>query len=219
MDLRKLKQHFQVAEKLRETAWRNLRSKQVLVEAKKVADAKTAAKAKKKKVIPTATATDVIKISHADVSKLSVAFGFHLGDKDSKASAKAAATKWRVEGKKAANSIFIGKNTPSSKNTLSSKGRPGSPNSAGKNTTSRSAAILLSNESMGSKYPGWTKKTFERASGNTAGTKDAYFYSPHQQIKFRAMKGVDLFIGILSEPGVGGESVAMKLYKQRGYKQ
>ena len=229
--LEAMRHHFTVAEKLRSMAFWKLRSKQAEIqkelveslkaaeakreaEAIKVLEAKKAAKAKKKKVIPTATASDVIKISRADVSKLPVAFGFRLGDKSSKIAATAAATKWRVEGKKASNSIFIGKNTPSS------KGTPESGHSAAKSTTPRSSAILISTESMSSNYPGWTKKTYERASGNTAGTKDTYFYSPQQQIKFRAMKGVDTFMLILAEPDVAGdESKAMVLYKQRGYKK
>eukprot|EP00984_Skeletonema_dohrnii_P033497 scaffold30297_cov61-Skeletonema_dohrnii-CCMP3373.AAC.1 len=111
--LEAIRHHFRVAEKLRSMAYWKLRSKQAeiqkeLVESLKAAEAKReaeamkvlearrkAAKAKKKKVIPTATASDVIKISRADVSKLPVAFGFRLGDKSSKIAATAAATKWR----------------------------------------------------------------------------------------------------------------------------
>ena len=213
------KHHFGVAEKLREAAWWKLRSIQTHKEAKKLTEvvkateAKKAAEAKKEEDVPSATASDVMKISHANLSKLPVAFGFRLRDKSSKSAATAATTKWRVEGKKASNSIFIGKNTPSS------KGTPESRHNAAKSTAPRSSAVLLSTELMSSAYPGWTKKRFERTSGNTAGTKDTYFYSPHQQIKFRAMKGVDTFIRILSEPDVDGdESKAMVLYKQRGYK-
>lgn len=213
--LTKLKQQFQVAEVLRGMAWGDLKqeeNKLKLAEAKKAADAKKAAEAKRKKVsIPIATASDVIESSHVDASKLPVAFAFHLDDKDSKSSAKMAATNWRVKGKKASNSIFIGKNTPSSK---------GTPESHPHSATRTNAARLVSTEPLGSKYPNWTRKTFERVSGNTAGTKDTYFYSPHQQIKFRAMKGVDIFIRILAEPDVAGdESLAMKLYIGRGYKK
>ncbi len=231
-------QHFRVAEKLRTKSWLKLQRLKKLekqketemlaaalraVEAKEVAEAKKVAETKKeamkkadakKKMIPTATASDAKRISHADVSKLPVAFGFRLGDKASKIAATTAATKWRVEGKKASNSIFIGKNTPSS------KGTPESRHNAAKITTPRSSAILLSTEPMSSKYPGWTKQTFKRTSGNTAGSKDTYFYSPHQQIKFRAMKGVDTFIRILAEPDVDGdESKAIELYKKRGHKK
>ncbi|KAL7436459.1 hypothetical protein ACHAXM_005370 [Skeletonema potamos] len=213
--LTKLKQHFQVAEELRGTAWRDLQMKKgeinlELAKAQKAAEAKKAAEATKTNVIPTATASDMIKISHVNVSKLPVAFAFNLDDKASKASAKKAATKWRVEGKKASNSIYIGKNTPCSKVSPESQSY----------SAKRTAPLLLSTEPLGSKYPNWTKQTFERVSGNTAGTKDAYFFSPRQQIKFRAMKGVDIFIGILAEPDVAGdESVAMKLYTERGYKK
>lgn len=224
------RQRFSVAEKLRTKAWLKLKQLERQIEAEKSAaalrataakkvaevvekEARKKAEAKKKKMIPSATASDVRRLSYADVLKLPLAFGFCLGDMSSKAAATAAATKWRVEGKKASNSIFIGKNTPSSKGTPENR-------IAAKSTTPRSSAILLSTEPMSSNYPGWTKKTFERASGNTAGTKDTYFYSPQQQIKFRAMKGVDTFIRILAEPDVDGdESKAMELYKKRGYKK
>ncbi len=230
------RQRFLVAEKLRTKAWSKLKQleKQQKAEknsaaalrataAKKVDEARKAAElrieakkaeAKKRKMIPSATASGAIRISHADVSKLPLAFGFRLGDKASITAATTATTKWRVEGKKASNSIFIGKNTPNPKST------PESRQSAAKGTTPRSSAILLSTEPMSSDYPGWTKQVFERVSGNTAGTTDAYFYSPQQQIKFRAMKGVNTFIGILAEPNVDGdESKAMELYKKRGFKK
>ena len=62
-------------------------------------------------------------------------------------------------------------------------------------------------------------KTFQRTGGKTAGSTDKYFYSPQKEIKFRSMKGCIQFIEILGEPEVdGNETIALKLYKERGYK-
>jgi hypothetical protein len=190
--IKKLKQHFDVCEQLREMAWKDLKLKERQMK-----------ELEQLRRRPFATASDIIKASHAEASKLPVAFGFHLYDKASKASATAAATKWSKEGKEAVISMFTVKN-----------------DSANTTGTTRSSAKLLLTELMGSEeFPGWTKKTFERVSGNTTGTKDSYFYSPENQFKFRSIKGVKIFIGILSEPGVAGdESRALALYKQRGHK-
>ena len=238
--IRKLTQHFAVAEELRTLAWNNLtlkkrhqeiidkKKQQIAVEmtAKKAEAAKKKRQqkavelaAKRRKVIPIATASGLIKISHRDVSKLPVAFGFHLDDKSSKSLATAAATKWRNGGKKASKSVYIAKIKPNSKQQ---QGTPESDQhnpSSNTSSTPRGSANLLWEGPLGEEFPGWTKQTFERATGASAKTKDSYFYSPHNQIKFRAMKGVRLFIGILSEPGVAGdESVALKIYKERGHK-
>jgi hypothetical protein len=237
--IRKLTQHFAVSEELRTLAWNNLALKkrhqetidkqrqQIAVEmtAKKAEAAKKKRQqkavelaAKRRKIIPVATASDVIKISHRDVSKLPVAFGFHIDDKLSKSLATAAATKWRNGGKKAAKSVYIAKITPNSKQQGIPESHQHNP-SSNASSTPRGSANLLWEGPLGEEFPGWTKKTFERATGASARSKDSYFYSPHNQIKFRAMKGVRLFIGILSEPGVAGdESVALKIYKERGHK-
>ncbi len=237
--IRKLTQHFAVSEELRTLAWNNLALKkrhqetidnqrqQIAVDmaAKKAEAAKKKRQqkavelaAKRRKIIPVATASDVIQISHRDVSKLPVAFGFHLDDKSSKSLATAAATKWRNGGKKAAKSVYIAKITPNSKQQGTPESHQHNP-SSNTSSTPRGSANLLWEGLLGEEFPGWTKKTFERATGASAKTKDSYFYSPHNQIKFRAMKGVRLFIGILSEPGVAGdESVALKIYKERGHK-
>ena len=219
--IRKLTQHFNVSEELRSLAWNNLALKkrhQAEAAQKKRQQKAAEVAAKRRKNIPVATASGVIKISHRDVSKLPVAFGFHLDDKASKSLATAAAAKWRSSGKKAAKSVYIAKITPNSKQQQATPESHQHNASSNTSNTPRGSANLLWEGPLGEEFPGWTKKTFERAAGASAKSKDSYFYSPNQ-IKFRAMKGVRLFIGILSEPGVAGdESVALKIYKERGHK-
>ena len=171
------------------------------------------------KRIPTATASKVIQMSHIVLSKFPIGFAYKLGDEYSKTLATSAATKWRVEGKKASNSIFIGRKMSESKVTPESRRNTTKSPTQPRTGTQRTPAALLSSEAMGPKYLGWTTKTFQRVSGTSAGTKDKYFYSPHHQFKFRSMKGVDIFILILKEPAVNGdETKAWKVYKGRGYR-
>ncbi|KAL7547842.1 hypothetical protein ACHAWF_011122 [Thalassiosira exigua] len=85
--------------------------------------------------------------------------------------------------------------------------------------TPRTPATLLSTEPASSLPEGWTKKTFRRNAGKTAGTTDVYFFSPGREIKFRSVKGCKAFLGLLVEEGVDGdENKARKLYKERGHK-
>ena len=84
--------------------------------------------------------------------------------------------------------------------------------------TPKTPAILLSTNQAPNLPEGWVVKLFQRMAGKTAGSTDKYFYSP-KKVKFRSMKGCKLFIDILSEPDVdGSESIALNVYKDRGYK-
>ena len=46
---------------------------------------------------------------------------------------------------------------------------------------------------------GWTKKIFERSSGNSKGHTDRYWFTPTQQYKLRSMKEVHRFFDALSQ--------------------
>ena len=63
---------------------------------------------------------------------------------------------------------------------------------------------------------GWRTETTVRKTGKSAGRFDTYYYSPNQSIKFRSMKGVQMFIGILNLEGVDGdEEKAHMLFKKK----
>ena len=83
--------------------------------------------------------------------------------------------------------------------------------------SSRPRAKMLSEKPAKGLGEGWVARTFERASGATAGQTDTYFYSPREGLKFRAMKGCQIFIEICREAGVDGdEKMAWRLFKERG---
>ena len=61
---------------------------------------------------------------------------------------------------------------------------------------------------------GWVKQIVQRQRGATAGTNDAYWYSPKENKKFRSMKEIRSFLGHL-EACNGDESEAWKLFKHK----
>lgn len=58
---------------------------------------------------------------------------------------------------------------------------------------------------------GWTKKTFERQSGKSKGTRDSYWYSPEHQYKFRSLNEITRFKACLEQ--MGNEADAWKRFK------
>lgn len=56
---------------------------------------------------------------------------------------------------------------------------------------------------------GWVKKTFQRQSGKTAGTKDSYWYSPVHRVKLRSITDVKKFLAALVQCN-GDELLARK---------
>ena len=147
--------------------------------------------------------------------KLPVAFGFNLNDNASKELAQEATEKCTNEGMKAGKSlrVSIGEGKMIS-------GVPCvTPKVKTPKKTPKTPAELLSTKPAPNLPNGWLVKLFKRQSGATAGSTDKYFYSPDNEIKFRSMKGCNVFIGILDEPDVDGdEAMALKEYKERGYK-
>lgn len=61
---------------------------------------------------------------------------------------------------------------------------------------------------------GWTKKTFQRASGRSKGDFDSYWYSPIENKKFRSMNEVRRFLAALQTTN-GDEAKAWKMFKGR----
>lgn len=59
---------------------------------------------------------------------------------------------------------------------------------------------------------GWIKRTFERQSGATKGSRDRYWYTPITQKKLRSMVEVKRFMTALQEGG-GDEGYAWKKLK------
>ena len=184
-----------------------------------------------------ATASEIRKLrksNKASVAKLPVAFGFWLDDKDgsSKKTSRQAKRAWMARGKMALETEREKqgkKGTPKNRSAATNSSKtPQSKAEASPKTSSsilstpktpRAPATLLSSEAAPGLPVGWMSKTFQRASGKTAGTTDTYFYSPQTQIKFRAMKSCKAFIEILGKPGVdGNEKNALKLYKERGHR-
>ena len=174
-----------------------------------------------------AMASKEINTTNDTTSKLPVAFGFSLDDDDgtSKQLAQEATEKWQSQGMKAATSkgkkrVSIGEDV------IKSGGRslcitPKAPKTPSSTTpkTPKTPATLLETKSAPNLTEGWMIKTFQRTGGKSCGSTDKYFYSPQKEIKFRSMKGCKQFIEILGEPEVdGNETIALKLYKERGYK-
>eukprot|EP00581_Thalassiosira_minuscula_P014343 CAMPEP_0183729786 /NCGR_PEP_ID=MMETSP0737-20130205/31195_1 /TAXON_ID=385413 /ORGANISM="Thalassiosira miniscula, Strain CCMP1093" /LENGTH=641 /DNA_ID=CAMNT_0025962075 /DNA_START=81 /DNA_END=2006 /DNA_ORIENTATION=+ len=174
----------------------------------------------------TMASTDINASKTTAAAKVPIASGSHLDDKNaSKHAAQAAPTKQVSEGTLAAKPkgprisfdgkpIGAGCKAPKTPKTpRSSSTKSGTPK------TPKTPAILLFSEAAPNLPKGWTTKTFQRTSGKTAGHRDMYFYSPQREIKFRSMKGCLSFVKILSEAGVdGNESIALKLYKERGHR-
>jgi len=165
-----------------------------------------------------AIASEETLILNNETSKLPVAFGFNLNDSTSKEFAQEAIEKWTNEGMKAAKSngnslrVSIGEGKMID-------GVPCVTPKVKTPKTPKTPAILLSTKPAPNLPDGWTVKLFKRQSGATAGSTDKYFYSPDNEIKFRSMKGCNVFIGILDEPDIDAdESAALKEYKERGYK-
>ncbi len=72
----------------------------------------------------------------------------------------------------------------------------------------------LPTEKLDGGWPdGWTKKTYERQSGKTAGSTDSYWYSPITQVRLRSMAEVKRFLNALAQCN-GDESLAWKQIKQ-----
>jgi hypothetical protein len=94
------------------------------------------------------------------------------------------------------------------------------PKSSGASPSGSGAATLIASSDSPPGLPtGWKMKTFRRMAGKTAGTTDSYWFSPQLMHRFRSMKGCNLFIGILNEPGIdGNESVAINEFKKRGFR-
>ena len=62
--------------------------------------------------------------------------------------------------------------------------------------------------------PGWTKKIFERQSGQSKGHQDRYWYSPVHKMKFRSLTEIKRFVPLLEAAG-GDEKAAWKEFKKR----
>jgi hypothetical protein len=73
----------------------------------------------------------------------------------------------------------------------------------------------LPEENLEGGWPeGWIKKTFERLTGKTAGTKDSYWYSPITKFRLRSMAEVKKFLNLLAQCH-GDESLARQQFKVR----
>ena len=149
-----------------------------------------------------------------------MAFGFNINDGASEIAAKNKTEKWLNEGKK---HITDGKKkgTNNKENKKGSSRKSNTPSKGGTKggTPGKSPAELLSTQPAPNMPEGWILKTYQRKGGETKSRNDRYWYSPQDGIRFRSMKGCNLFIDILAEPSVNGdEGAALKVYKERGHK-
>lgn len=136
--------------------------------------------------------------------------------KAKKAKTPAAATPVSKKGKAAAAATSASKKATATATSASKKGKA-SASKKGKASpkTPTSATEVWSGvptEDIGVDWTGWTKKTFERASGKTKGSKDSYWYTPVGKYKLRSHNEVKRFVKHLSDAG-GDEEEAHKRFK------